>query len=188
LFVSLEEPVQQLVRHTEGFGWNMNEFMDKGLAKLVNYSPEPYNVEQQLGEILSLLEEYRPTRFVIDSIASLGRVMCEDRYLRYLKSLSLFLKDQGITTVFTALAKSIMPIIGTGISSTVDNIIALRHVEVESSLRRSMVILKTRGTACDNRIREFEITSKGVTLKKEFAGMEQVSGGTPRKSMQEKPS
>ena len=188
LFVSLEEPVQQLVRHTEGFGWNMNEFMDKGLAKLVNYSPEPYNVEQQLGEILSLLKEYRPTRFVIDSIASLGRVMYEDRYLRYLKSLSLLLKDQGITTVFTALAKSIMPIIGTGISSTVDNIIALRHVEVESSLRRSIVILKTRGTACDNRIREFEITSKGVTLKKEFARMEQVSRGTPRKSMQEKPS
>jgi circadian clock protein KaiC len=187
LFVSLEEQEQQLVRHTEGFGWNIKEFMDKGLTRLVTYSPEPFNVEQQLGEIVSLIIEQRPTRFVIDSIASLARVMHEDRYLRYLKSLALLLKNQGITTVFTALTKSITPITGTGTSSTVDNIIALRQVEVESSLRRSVVILKPRGAAHDNRIREFEITSKGVTLK-EFAGMEQVLGGAPRKSTQEKPS
>lgn len=77
--------------------------------------------------------------------------------------------------------------IGTGISSAVDNIIALRHVEIESSLRRSAVIMKARGSAHDNEIREFEITPKGVVLKKKFLGMEQILGGTPRKSIQQKP-
>jgi circadian clock protein KaiC len=186
LYISFEEPEKQLVRHAEGFGWNMNEFMDKDLIKFVTYSPEPFNVEQQLDEIFSYLREYRPARLVIDTIVALGRVMIEDRYLRYLKSLTLYLKDQGITALFTALAKSIMPIIGTGVSSTVDNIIALRHVEIESSLRRSAVILKARGSAHDNEIIEFEITSKGVVLKKKFLGMEQILGGTPRKSIQQK--
>jgi circadian clock protein KaiC len=186
LFISFEEPEQQLIRHAEGFGWNMNEFVDKDLIKLVSYSPEPFNVEQQLDEVFSYLREYRPARLVIDTIVALGRVMIEDRYLRYLKSLTLYLKDQGITALFTALAKSMMPIIGTGISSTVDNIIALRHVEIESSLRRSAVILKARGSPHDNGIREFEITSKGVVLKKKFLGMEQILGGTPRKSIREK--
>jgi circadian clock protein KaiC len=150
LYISFEEPKQQLVRHAEGFGWNMNEFVDKDLIKLVSYSPEPFNVEQQLDEVFSYLREYRPARLVIDTIVALGRVMIEDRYLRYIKSLILYSKDQGITTLFTALAKSIMPIIGSGTSSTVDNIIALRHVEIESSLRRSVVILKSRGSAHDN--------------------------------------
>jgi circadian clock protein KaiC len=188
LYISFEEPEKQLVRHAEGFGWNMNEFVDKDLIKFVTYSPEPFNVEQQLDEIFSYLREYRPARLVIDTIVALRRVMIKDRYARYLRSLTLHLKDQGITTLFTALAKSIMPLIGTGISSAVDNIIALRHVEIESSLRRSAVILKARGSAHDNEIREFEITPKGVVLKKKFLGMEQILGGTPRKSICEKPS
>jgi len=188
LFISFEEPEKQLIRHAEGFGWNMNEFMDKDLIKFVTYSPETYNVEMQLDEVFRYLREYRPERLVVDTIVALGRVMIEDRYLRYLKSLTLYLKNQGITALFTALAKSIMPIIGTGISSSVDNIIALRHVEIESSLRRSAVVVKARGSAHDNEIIEFEITPKGVVLKKKFLGMEQILGGTPRKSICEKTS
>jgi circadian clock protein KaiC len=182
LYVSFEEPPQQLIKEAEGFGLNMKEFIDKGLVKFVNYSPEPFNVEQQLSELQSLLTEYKPRRFVIDTIGCLERIMMEDRYFRYLKSLTLNLKDQGITTVLTALTKSVMVTTGTALSSSVDNIIVLRHVEMDSSLRRSVVILKSRGTAHDNDIREFEITPNGIVLKEKFAGMEQVLGGTPRKS------
>ena len=188
LYISFEEPAQQLIRHAEGFGWNMNEFVDKGLTKFVNYIPEPYNVEQQLDEIFDLLKEYKPARFVIDSIGSLERVMLEDRYLRYMRSLVSHLKDHGTTTLLTALAKPVMPITGAGISILVDNIIVLRHVEIESALRRSIVILKARGSAHDSEIRKFEITSKGVMVKGKFVGMEQILEGKPRKSMQEKPS
>jgi circadian clock protein KaiC len=80
-----------------------------------------------------------------------------------------------------------MPITGAIISPLIDNIIVLRHVEIESTLRRSMVILKARSSANDSEIREFEITSKGVTVKGKFVGMEHVFEGKPRKSMQEKP-
>jgi circadian clock protein KaiC len=188
LYISFEEPAQQLIRHAEGFGWNIKEFVDEGLTKIVNYSPEPYNVEQQLNEILGLLKEYKPTRFVIDSIGGLERVMLEDRYLRYLRSLVSHLKDHGITTLLTALAKSVTPITGTGISPLVDNIIVLRHVEIESTLRRSIVILKARSSAHASEIREFKITPKGVMVKGKFVEMGQVFEGKPRKPMQEKPS
>jgi circadian clock protein KaiC len=188
LYISFEEPEQQLVRHAEGHGWNMNEFVDRDLIKFLTYCPEPFSVEQQLDEVFGYLRKYRPARLVIDTIVALERVLEEDRYLRYLKSLTLYLKDQGITSLFTALAASIVPIIGTGISANVDNIIGLRQVEIESSLRRSVVILKTRGSTHDNRIREFEITPKGVELKEKFLGMEQILGGTPKRSIQEKPS
>jgi len=169
LYISFEEPQPQLLEEAEAFGLNMNEFVDKGLVKFVNYTPEPFNVEQQLNEIQVLLKEYRPARFVIDTIGCLERIMVEDRYFRYLRSLTLRLKDQGITAVFTALTQSVMFTTGTSLSSTVDNIIALRHVEIASSLRRSAVILKSRGSAHDNDIREFEITPSGVVLKEKFA-------------------
>ncbi len=183
LFVSFEEPEKQLIKHAKGFGWNINKFMAKGLAKFSSYTSEPFNVEQQLDEILGFLEKYRPARLAIDSIDTLERVMLEHRYLRWIKSLTLYLKDKGITTLFTALYKSAMPLTGTALSSSVDNIIALKHVEIESTLRRAAVILKARGSAHDNEIREFEITTKGAVLKGKFAGMEQILGGAPRKSM-----
>jgi circadian clock protein KaiC len=182
LYVSFEEPHGQLVREAEGLGLNMNELTDKGLVKFVNYSPEPFNIERQLNEIHILIKEYRPARLVIDTIGCLERIMAADRYFRYLKSLTLRLKDPGISAVFTVLTKSTTFTTGTTLSSTVDNIIALRLVDIDSSLRRSVVILKSRGTAHDNEIREFEITPNGVVLTGKFAGMEQVFGGTPRKS------
>jgi circadian clock protein KaiC len=181
LYVSFEEPHGQLVKEAEGLGLNMNEFIDKGLVKFVNYSPEPFNVEQQLNDIHILLKEYKPARLVIDTIGCLERIMAADRYFRYLKSLTLRLKDPGISAVFTVLAKSTTFTTGITLSSTVDNTIALRLVEIDSSLKRSVVILKSRGTAHDNCIREFEITPNGVVLKEKFAGMQQVFGGTPRK-------
>jgi len=182
LYVSFEEPQMQMIREAEGIGLKMNELAVKGLVKFVTYSPEPFNVEQQLNDIQSLLKECRPARFVIDTIGCLERIMVEDRYFRYLKSLTLHLKDQGITAFFTALTKSSILATGTALSSTVDNIIALKQVEISSSLKRSAVILKSRGSAHDNAIREFEITSSGTVLKEKFAGMERVLGGTPGKS------
>jgi len=67
-----------------------------------------------------------------------------------------------------------------------DNIISLRDVELESTLRRSLVIFKARGTAHDRDIREFEITSKGLVVEEKFAGVEQILGGAARRSMTEK--
>ncbi len=58
-----------------------------------------------------------------------------------------------------------------------DNVISLRNVEVESALKRSLVIFKARGTKHDRDIREFEITPQGIEVKENFVGWEQLMAG-----------
>jgi circadian clock protein KaiC len=85
-----------------------------------------------------------------------------------------------VTSLFISISDAITPVTETGMSTIADNIISLRHVEVDSALKRSLIVLKARGTSHDNGIREFEITSKGIVVKEKFVGMEQILGGDLR--------
>jgi circadian clock protein KaiC len=185
IFVSFEEPVPQLIRHGESFGWPLQKFIDVDLVKIVSYFPETYNVEDLLLHIRNLLNEQKPARFVLDGITNLQRILSEDDYVHYLQSLQSYFKVEGITAIFTSIENGVGSPTDQIISTIMDNIINLRHVEVESALKRSLVIFKARDTAHDKDIREFEITQKGIVVKEKFAGLEQVLGGAPRKTITE---
>jgi circadian clock protein KaiC len=177
LFISFEEPVEQLIQSGEGFGWNLKGFEEKGVLRIVNLYPEPHNFEEQLMQIDGLLLEHRPVRFVIDSLTPLRRAMSDDEYVMRVKCLVSHLKAKGTTSMFTLVGD-----VGafaqehTGISTVLDNIVALRYVELESALRRSLVIYKVRASGYDADIREFVITPKGIVVKEKFKGVDQVLG------------
>ena len=183
LYISSEEPAEQLIKVGEGFGWHPRELIDKKAIKVASFNIESFNAEYNLLQVRSLLKEFKPTRFVIDTLTPLERAISEDTYMRQLKSLGSYLKAEGVTTLFTAISEPIAFTTHTGISTLVDNIMFLRHVEIESALKRALVIMKARGTAHDSDIREFEITPKGIVVKEKFAGMEQLMLGAPRKSL-----
>jgi circadian clock protein KaiC len=185
LFVSSEEGVQQLIQYGEGFGWNLRKSVDDGIVTMISVYPELYNFEEILLALRTLLREHKPERFVIDSLAPLERAMPQSEYIEHLKSMISLLKAQGVTTLLTSVSESTAPVTGTGISTLMDNIISLRDVELESALRRSMIIFKARGTAHDRGIREFEITSSGMVVRGKFAGVEQILGGAARRSFTE---
>lgn len=157
LFVSSEEPVQQLIQYGEGFGWNMRRFMDDRIVTIISVYPELYNFEETLLVLRTLLREHKPERFVIDSLTPLKRAMPQSEYIEHLKSMISLLKAEGVTSLFTAVSESAAPVTGTGISTLMDNIISLRDVELEGALRRSMIVFKARGIAHDRDIREFDL-------------------------------
>jgi circadian clock protein KaiC len=157
----------------------MKELIAKELVKIVSLYPDPCSFQDIVLQVRSLLEEHRPSRVVIDALSSIQRIMPEHEYVRYMKSLASYLKANAVTSLLISISDAITPVTETGVSTVVDNIISLRHVEVDSALQRSLVILKARGTSHDNSIREFEITSKGILVKEKFVGMGQVLEGAP---------
>jgi len=118
--------------------------------------------------VRSLLEEHKPSRVVIDALTSIQRPMPEHEYVRYVKSLASYLKANAVTSLHISISDAITPVTETGVSTVVDNIISLRHVEIDSALQRSLIVLKAKGTSYHNSIREFEITSKGILVKEKF--------------------
>lgn len=183
LYITTEEPTPQLISYGEKFGWNMSELLNKGSGKIAYFSPESYNAEQQLQGIKTNLQDFKPSRFVIDCLSPFEAVLPRERYTQHLRSLVSHLKADGITSYLIALGEPASATTETGLSTLVDNILFLRYVEIESVLRRSLVVIKARGTAHDNDIREFEITPKGVVVKEKFTGFEHVLGGAPRKTI-----
>ena len=93
-----------------------------------------------------------------------------------------FLKGEGITTVMTNLtgADGAMEATEVGISSLVDTWILLRDIELGGERNRGIYVLKARGTAHSNQIREFLLTSQGVQLKDVYVGPQGVLTGSMR--------
>ncbi len=187
LFISFEEPEARLIQHGEGFGWDMKGFLDKGLIRIAYLALEPHNVYERFLQVEDLLREYQPARFSVDSVTPIERAMVENEYLEHMKRWNSSLAANGVTTLFTATSETVTPMTGKVVSTLVDNIISLRDVELESALRRSLTVLKARGTAHDRDIREFEITSKGVVVKEKFAGVERILAGAARQSFEGRP-
>jgi circadian clock protein KaiC len=67
-----------------------------------------------------------------------------------------------------------------GISSLIDTWIYLRDLETGGERNRGLYILKSRGTAHSNQIREFLLTRRGIELRQAYIGPEGVLTGSAR--------
>ena len=91
-----------------------------------------------------------------------------------------FLKAQQITALFTSLTHGgdALEQSQAGISSLIDTWLLLRDIELGGERNRGMYVLKSRGMAHSNQIREFLLTDHGIELKDVYVGPEGVLTGS----------
>ena len=65
------------------------------------------------------------------------------------------------------------------ISGLIDTIVVLRHVETRSELKRSILVLKMRGSEHDHQIRELAVRDGDVVVGEPFVGLGGILGGQP---------
>ena len=101
-----------------------------------------------------------------------------------------FLKEKGITALLTTLTRGGNHLEATEeqISSLIDTWILLRDVEQSGERNRCLYILKSRGMAHSNQLREFVITSEGIRLLPPYIGSGQVFTGSARLAQEAKDS
>jgi circadian clock protein KaiC len=99
----------------------------------------------------------------------------------------MYLKTKRLSSVFTWESPQIvgqsLSVTEAGMSFLVDGIVLLRYVEIESSMRKALVILKLRGSDHSKELREFVITSQGIKVAAPFAQYEGIITGAPKKLM-----
>jgi circadian clock protein KaiC len=93
-----------------------------------------------------------------------------------------FFKSRQITTVLTALTSGggALEATDVGISSLVDTWILLRDIESDGERNRGICVLKSRGMAHSNQIREFYLTPHGIRLTAVYRGPEGALTGSAR--------
>lgn len=180
LFVTFEESPSQIIRNMRSIGNNLEPFIKKGLLRIHADRPTSYGLEMHLVTLHKLVNEFKPDVLVLDPISSLMAIGEEVEVRSTLVRLVDYLKMKGVTTMFTDLKHSEKPLQSSLISSLVDSWILLQDVEANGENNRILRLVKSRGMAHSNQIREFRITKDGIDLIPPYVGPSGVLTGSAR--------
>lgn len=187
IILTFEEFPQQYYRDAETLGWNLRELERADKLRVIMTSPEvsSADLEQASGRIGALAREIGAKRILVDSLSHFERLSTDPVELRnMIYSFINALKREGLTSVLT---RESPVLIGESDSAeedvafVADSYIMLRYVEIESAIRRALLVLKLRGSDHAKDIRQFEITSSGIEVRSKFEGREGILSGSPHR-------
>ena len=169
LIAGLQENPTQLERIVNGYGWSL----DRDDVHVMYRSPVDMYLDEWVHELLEQIEEHRIRRILIDSLGDLRATATDEiRFREYVYSLLQRTARAGIGVFMT---QEVAELFGVkrlseyGISHLSDNVVLLQFLRGESQIKRALTVLKTRASAHDPHILEFEITSNGIELGERFA-------------------
>jgi circadian clock protein KaiC len=187
LIMTFEEFPQQYYRDAEALGWNFRELEQADKLRVIMTSPEvsKADLEHASGRIGAMAREVGARRILVDSLSHFERLSSDPVELRnVIYGFINALKREGLTSVLTRESPAL---IGESdgaeedVAFVVDSYIMLRYVEIESAIRKALLVLKLRGSDHAKDIRQFEITTGGIEVRSKFEGREGIMSGSPRR-------
>lgn len=185
IYFAFEESPDQLIRNMRSVGMHLEKYVKKGLLLIHSSRPSLNGLELHLLTLRKLIREFKPTAVIIDPISNLTTVGSEHEVRSMLVRLMDMLKAHNITALFTSLSKqneSMRPDLSDDtVSSLVDTWITVRDMEGIGERNRGIYIIKSRGMAHSNQVREFVISAKGLQMLDVIIGPHGILTGTARK-------
>ncbi|MBI5686059.1 MAG: circadian clock protein KaiC [Verrucomicrobia bacterium] len=182
LMFAYEESPSQVLRNMRSIGIDLEQWVRKGLLQIHATRPTLYGLEMHLVTMHDLVVKFRPTVVIVDPISNLTVRNDETELKPTLMRLIDSLKTRHVTALFTSLTTggSSLEESQVGVSSLMDTWLLLRNMENNGEKTRTFYILKSRGMAHSNQVREFVMTGKGVDLLDVYVGANAVLTGTAR--------
>ena len=168
LYLGFQENQNQLTRIIESFGWNAGQLTNDGL-ELMYRSPVEMQLDKVTSELFRRVRAGKIRRVVIDALGDLERCSIDrKRFSDYIYALTQWFAVENVTCIMTYELTNLFEVSGISdqqVSNMSDNIVLLRFRE-GPEMKRTLRIIKTRGSAHDNREHGLEITNQGVAIKK----------------------
>ena len=183
LYFAFEESRNQIIRNMHSIGLDLAQWVQQGLLEFRNSRPTLYGLEMHLVTMHKAIERFNPTIVVLDPISNLGAAASEMEVKSMLSRLIDFLKMKQITafcTDLTVVGGGSLEHTELGMSSLMDTWLLLQILEGSGERNRGLYILKSRGMAHSNQIREFCLTDHGVELQDVYAGAGGVLAGAAK--------
>jgi len=181
-YFATEESPDLIVRNMRSIGIDLGPWVKKRLLRFDATRPTFHGLEMHLLRMHKLVRETKASVVVVDPITSYISLGGTLEVKSMLTRLTDFFKAHQITAFFTSLTEggSALEQSEVGISSLMDTWILLRPIENNGERNRGIWILKSRGMAHSNQIREFLITDHGVDMVNVYLGAGGVLTGTAR--------
>jgi len=191
LIVTFEEFPQKLYRDALSLGWDLKALEDQNKLKVIFTSPEIFLNDLKNGAFITkLVAKMNVRRVLVDTVSYFQGLSKEAFELRKLFTKVIYgLEKENITSIFVeeSCDSGLDAVSVThDFSYVVDIVVSLRFVEVEGSIKKAILVMKTRGSEHDEKIREFTINKRGIDIKNKFESVEGILSGNTRKVISER--
>ena len=175
VFVTFEESPSDIIKNAHSFGWDLQKLIDKGKLFILDASPDPegqevignFDLSALIERLQYAINKYKAKRVSIDSITAVfQQYEASSVVRREIFRLVARLKQIGVTTIITTeRVEEYGPIASFGVEEFVaDNVAVVRNVLEGERRRRTMEILKLRGTTHMKGEYPFTITNDGINI------------------------
>ena len=182
IYFAFEESPSQIMRNMRSIGIDLEPWVKKGLLWFHADRPSSAGLETHLALKHKLINTLKPQVVILDPLNSFvvgdNQIGVQSMLMRLLD----FLKTNQITGLFTSLTASggSLERSEAAISSLIDTWLVLRAIDSGGERNRGLSILKSRGMAHSNQMREFLLTDHGVELRDVYVGAGGVLTGSAR--------
>jgi circadian clock protein KaiC len=182
LFFSFEESPNQIIRNMHSIGLRLEPLVKRGLLRFHSARPSLYGLEMHLATMFKEIAAFQPHVVVVDPITSLMDAGTDSESKGMVTRLIDYLKGGQVTSLFTSLTQGghALQQSEMAMSSLMDSWLLLQDFEGNGERNRVLYVLKARGMAHSNQIREFLISDRGIDLVDAYIGPSGVLTGSAR--------
>jgi len=184
MFVSFDSDSNEVIRNLGSVGIQLDRFVDNGTLHMVSARTITGSAETYLVRIKTLAKEHRARCVVVDPVSTLSKTGNELTAHSVAERLIDWSKAEGITLVCTSLLDEMSSQSEAGsplqISTLADTWIHLNYLVQAGERNRGMSIIKSRGTAHSNQVRELILSDSGITVTDAYTAGGEVLMGTMR--------
>jgi circadian clock protein KaiC len=175
VFVTFEESPTDIIQNALSFGWNLQALIDDGKLFILDASPDPegqdiagdFDLSALIERIQYAIRKYKAKRVAVDSVTAIFQQYDAAGVVRReIFRMTARLKLIGVTTVMTTeRIEEYGPVARFGVEEFVsDNVVIVRNVLDGERRRRTLEILKLRGTSHMKGEYPFTITGDGINI------------------------
>ena len=187
LFVSFDSEPAEVIRNLSSVGIRLGRHVGTarrpGLLRMFYQRALDGSAETHSMQVQNLVREHGARCLVIDPLSALGVYDNDPRAQNVAKRLLNWAKAQGITVFCTSLLEGgaldfeSSPL---HISTIADTWMHLSYIARNGERNRCLSIVKSRGTAHSNQVRELLLSEHGITLADAYTAGGEVLLGTLR--------
>ena len=184
LFVSFDSDGSEVIRNLASVGIRLDDYVKNGCLRMVSARAITGSAEAYLVRIKTLAKEHGAVCLIIDPVSTWSKSGNDLSVQGVAERLIDWSKSEGTTLVCTRLLDEMSSLVEAGsplqISSIVDTWIHLSYLIQAGERNRGLSIIKSRGTAHSNQVRELILSDDGVTLADTYTAGGEVLMGTLR--------
>ncbi len=183
-----EERPEEYSDRAATFGLDLKTPLADGKLEVIYLRPLDLSVDEMMQEVLDAVKRTGAKRLVIDSLAGFELALApgfRQDFRESLYRMIFALTGIGITILSTIeMVESFTELLFStySISFLTDDIVRMRYVEIDGQIRKILMVLKMRGGAHSNDIREYRITADGIEIGERLTNYVDLLTGLPKRA------